>query len=255
MLHILTYFLAITILVGKVVGNVEGCNTTVEGLTWTFNLDVDVQFPGIETAHKCNHKCEKDHECQGYTWTYGDVINNCYLFKELGQVHSCDNCISGVVPEKIDGTCVGGVDDILDTKNADSATDCSHLCSNTSGCTAYTYWDEYTPFPHVCFLYGSCESQMTCEGCESGKINCIFPPLPKHCTEYTILDESDRSTSYPGNCFNEDIMMYDGCQCDGEDGVLGETSAKWNGSGYYRFMSPAGTMMPEVCIYIHIVLQ
>ena len=75
-----------------------------------------------------------------------------------------------------------------------------------------------------------------------GRMNCVSltSHLPNQCTEYMVLDEADRSVSAGGCGYNG----ADQCCCDGEE-EGGTPSTGWQGPGYYRMLSPAGTMLPE----------
>ena len=98
----------------------------------------------------------------------------------------------------------------------------------------YTWFNSSTPFANSCFLYASCNEEIPCYGCVTGRTNCISSP---QCFEYQILDEESRATSnYNCDCSNS-------CFCD-QDGA-NFISVRWKGDGYYRFVEPSGTMMPE----------
>ena len=140
-------------------------------------------------------------------------------------------CSSGVLPQSVDGACVGEYNDILDVGPADNVEECMKFCLETDSCEAYTWWDNTSSFINTCFLYRGCKTQGECEGCTSGRINCIFTG-PNQCVEYMVLDDPDRSVSYGKNQY-----------CDNFDGYY--PSYDWQGPGYYRIMSTAGNSLPE----------
>ena len=71
-----------------------------------------------------------------------------------------------------------------------------------------------------------------------GGTNCTSSlQLPVHCSDYMILDEEDRSTD------NFNIVCADICYCDIESKAT--KSPAWQGDGFYRFLEPAGSMLPE----------
>ena len=74
-----------------------------------------------------------------------------------------------------------------------------------------------------------------------GRINCVITP-PDQCVEYMVLDKADRSVN------NEDCGHNgaddDECYCD-EYGSSYTVSSDWQGPGYYRIMSSAGSRLPE----------
>ena len=79
--------------------------------------------------------------------------------------------------------------------------------------------------------------------------NCILinlvDDLPEQCSEYTILDEPERSVNNKNSrCRDKKgnwICYYDDF---GEEGYA-DASPQWKGAGYYRLMQPAGTLLPE----------
>jgi len=217
-------------------GSPKECMTTVEGFTWDYDEDIDELIIGVDTVDLCSKTCADDTECQGYTWTNA-IVETCYKFNhELRGYHECEVCSSGVPSQSVEGACVG--EDILDVGTADSVEDCTQFCLKTDGCEAYTWWDNTSLFINTCFLYGGCKTRGDCEGCVSGRINCIFTG-PDHCVEYMVLDQADRSVN------NEDCVPGgDECYCDKID-CAGDTSSDWQGPGYYRIMSSAGNRLPE----------
>ena len=214
-------------------GSPKECMTTVEGFTWDYDENIDELIIGVDTVDLCYKTCADDNECQGYTWTNSGVVQLCYKFKhQLLGYHDCVACSSGVLPHSLDGACVGEYNDILDVGPADNIEECMKFCFETDGCQAYTWWDNTSSFLNTCFLYGGCEAQGECEGCVSGRINCIFTG-PNQCVEYMVLDDAKRSVNY----IDEDDY------CD--DMNTSSTSYDWHGPGYYRIMSTAGTRLPE----------
>ena len=143
------------------------------------------------------------------------------MFKNLDGIHACDGCSSGTVPETLAGACAGSVDDIIDQDTTENVEDCAQFCHDTPGCNAYTWYDESTPFATSCFLYGSCDEQLPCSGCITGRINCIAYP---QCFQYRILDEETRSNTF-------EIAGYYG-YCDKEGYV--DASGKWKGENKWE---------------------
>ena len=209
----------------------HSCATSVVGATWKFTWGVDEEIPGVETLELCSELCKSDSSCHGYTWLTNGVVSYCYKFKNLDGMHACGGCSSGTFPENLTGACAGSVDDVLDSGTTDTFEDCEQFCHNTLGCNVYTWYDGSTPFSRSCFLYESCEEEIPCTGCSTGRINCISSP---QCFEYHIMDEESRST-----------LVYD------EESIMNDRvgskymSPRWKGDGYYRFVEPSGTMMPE----------
>ena len=210
----------------------HGCATSVVGATWKFTWGVDEEIPGIETAKLCSELCGNDAACHGYTWKSNDIIGYCYKFRKVEGIHSCEGCSSGTFPENLTGACAGNIEDVLDSGIADTFEDCEQFCHDTLGCNVYTWYNQSTPFSQSCFLYESCEEEIPCTGCSTGRINCISSP---QCFEYHILNEESRSIiNSDENCGS--------CYCDHGGN---RKSPEWRGDGFYRFIEPSGTMMPE----------
>jgi len=221
----------IALLLGTfLVGGAFGCRTTVIGATWEFEWGSDEEIPGIQTVDKCIDLCKEDVLCHGYTWKSNGIVGYCYKFKNLNGIHACEDCYSGTMPESLVGACAGSVDDILAQDTAENVEECSQFCYDTEGCNAFTWYDETTPFSKSCFLYAVCDTKDSCSGCSTGRINCI-PSLPQQCLDYLILSEDSRSNTFPNPGFN----LCDCCP----------PNQMWQGPGYYRFLEPAGTRMPE----------
>ena len=224
-------------------GSPKECMTTVEGFTWDYEEDIDELIIGVDTVDLCYNACADDTECRGYTWTNA-VVQTCYKFNhELRGYHECKVCSSGVPSQSVEGACVG--EDILDVGTTDSIEECRQFCLKTDGCKAYTWWDNTSLFINTCFLYGGCKTRRDCEGCVSGRINCIFTG-PNQCVEYMVLDDPDRSVN------NEDcdcVCVVGICSCDecyvDRSANINDRSSDWQGSGYYRIMSSAGNRLPE----------
>jgi hypothetical protein len=212
----------------------HGCATSVTGATWKFTWGVDVEIQGVETVELCSELCREDASCHGYTWLTNGVVSYCYKFKSLDGMHVCEGCSSGTFPENLTGACAGSVEDVLDSGATETFEDCEQFCHDTLGCNVYTWYDQSTPFSRSCFLYESCTEEIPCTGCSTGRINCISSP---QCFEYHILNEESRSTiKYEP----ESHTRF----CDSYGNV--DMSGMWKGKGFYRFMEPSGTMMPEV---------
>ena len=217
-------------------GSSKECMTTVEGYTWEYDADIDEIIIEVETVDLCYNACADDTECQGYTWSNSGVVQTCYKFKhQLHGYHECVACTSGVLSQPVDGACAAEYDDILHVGPANSAEECRQLCAEKDGCQAYTWWDNST-FINTCFLYVECMNAVPCNSCFSGRINCINP---NQCAEYMVLDYADRSVTY-GGC---GVSSGYECYCDNND--LNVTISDWQGPGYYRILSSAGTRLPE----------
>ena len=208
------------------------CRCSVTGYTWDFKENIDEVVIGVESVELCFKICQDVTECLGITWTHS-VVPTCYLFKnQLQGYHECVECKSWTVQQTLDGACVSEL--ILDYKRAYSFEECRLFCMDYGVCDGYTWWDNTTSFVNTCFLYGfdDCSELQPCDGCYSGRINCIFNK-PDHCVEYMVLDDAKRSVNY----IDEDDY------CD--DMNTSSTSYDWHGPGYYRIMSTAGTRLPE----------
>ena len=210
----------------------HGCATNVTGATWKLTIGVD-HSKVVETVELCSDLCNEDASCHGYTWKSNGIVGFCYMFKNLYEIHACEGCLSGTFPENLTGACAGSVEDVLDSGATDTFEDCEQFCHDTLGCNVYTWYDASTPFSRSCFLYESCTEEIPCTGCSTGRINCI--PSPQ-CFEYHILDEESRSAI---NYDPDHHTLY-----GDKDGEV-QRSPRWKGDGYYRFMEPSGTMMPE----------
>ena len=228
------FYLGLALLLGTLlVRGASGCTTTVTGATWEFEWESDEEIPGIQTVEKCSNLCKEDVLCRGYTWKFNDIVGYCYKFKNLNGIHACDGCSSGTMPESLVGACAGSVDDILAQDTAENVEECSQFCYDTEGCNAFTWYDETTPFSKACFLYADCDTQVPCSGCNTGKISCISAP---QCYEHYILSEDSRRNTFSNP---------DGFEALGDKEGQSYTSPMWRGPGFYRFVEPAGTQMPE----------
>ena len=212
----------------------HGCATNVTGATWEFTWGVDEEIPGIKTVELCSELCKEDASCHGYTWKSNDIVGYCYKFKNLDGLHACEGCSSGTVPENLTGACAESSDDVVDTATTETVEECFKFCHETLGCNVYTWYNSSTPLANSCFLYASCNEEIPCYGCVTGRINCISSP---QCFQYHILDEESRgSRTCDEECVNSGYCDLDGYRF---------TSVRWKGDGYYRFVEPSGTMMPD----------
>jgi len=232
--------LGFLILAVRDVSGVE-CVTSVSGYTWEFKAGTDEEFTGVQTVDACLKKCNENRLCQGYTWVSTGVVSYCYTFQNLVGYHTCAGCSSGTVSSCNPVACSGNVDDILDQVTAQSNQECAKLCYDTPPfiCTAFTYYRSSS----LCFLYSYCNDQVPCNDCNTCSKNCIKqdkPDLPYQCSEYMVMDESDRSVRNGGCGYNGGEQCY----CDSEDSRY-ITSPRWQGAGFYRLMSSAGTKLTE----------
>lgn len=239
--------------------NVHGmdCTKKVSGFTWDFDIKIDDIVPGVQTEDDCSKLCYNDDECQGYTWLDSEVISLCKIFKHLDGLHACKDCYSGVFDRCMSKACFGVNNDVIADHFAENKVQCSKFCIEEPRCAAFTFYESSSQ----CLIYSQCHVQAPCDDCFTCKYNCIEDlsttmepittttkpttspkptttttsvPLPQQCSNYMILDESDRSSSY-GGCGNDG----NACYCD--SAVSGSHSPKWQGSGYYRLMGGAGT--------------
>ena len=221
--------------------NGSECETSVSDATWQFKDGVDEEFGGVADPEACLQICKESLDCKGYTWTSTGVKSYCYIFKKLDNLHSCEGCFSGTVPSCSSDACIGNVGDILAQYVADSDHECEGFCEMTEGCSAFTYYKGSL----ICFLYSQCTAQVACSECASCTPNCISD-LPYQCTNYLVLNEADRSVSN-GGC-----GRYDGKGCYHDYRTANNRSPGWQGQNYYRFMSPAGSMLLETKpLYYH----
>ncbi len=122
-------------------------------------------------------------------------------------------------------------EDIIDAGPTESSDECAGLCYASDGCSGFTWYDNTTALPNRCFLFTICEDTLPCQHCTSGRISCVASP---QCYNYKVLDEESRNVKSKG----------DGEFCDKVDNDRNCSPGKWEGAGYYRFMQPAGIMIP-----------
>ena len=246
------------------------CNCPESKITWSLNGELEL-IQDISSSENCFQQCflKQDQGCLGYTW-YGvqDRLENvCILFSSLDDPYDCENCASNKFEDGFacfcieEGECSVSNDNYLGDSFASSNQDCYHQCSSHPGCNFYTYYDSSNEQVHdQCVLLSSCSSKTSCgSGCHIGDINCnITIPTSTTSTtsttptttvtsttttapncddvEYFTLGEQNRNKEspalYPYHSDNEED-----CHQNGED--------DWRGTGWYRMVEPAGTMIPE----------
>ena len=241
------------------------CETEVEEATWAFVPGRDSSHFGILTVEECFSICSSHSECLGYTWRFDDVVGWCFEYALLEDLHACAGCFSGTVPSPVEGACAPSPENVIGVISTDSSNACSSACADTDGCLGYTWYDSSSAFPNFCFQYSDCSQVTPCEGCSSGILNCfasessttISPttissavpttlttsqtttttttasaPPPPECTNYRVMDESDR---------NEKFGIGE-LVCDQD--IHNHRSPNWEGDGYYRMREPAGVRIP-----------
>ena len=222
------------------------CQTTADGYTWSFQADRDDMLLDVASAESCLSSCFHNSECLGYTWFADQVVNICYLFHVLEDLHDCRECHSKTVPEQLDGEYFNlDPDFLIGVVGEDSAEDCFQSCVDTEDCVGYTWYGLDSLFPNYCFKYSDDTSTATCQGCSSGVMSCIdslpsstqspttsLSPGPAQCTDYHILDDPTRN-------INHGFEQY----CDHESY---HTSPDWHESNYYRLEAPAGVQIPTI---------
>ncbi len=150
------------------------CQTTAEGYTWSFQADRDDMLLDIPSAEACLSSCFHNSECLGYTWFVDQVVNICYLFHVLEDLHDCRECHSKTVPKRIDGEYFNlDPDFLIGVVGENSAEDCFQSCVDTDGCVGYTWYGLDSLFPMYCFKYSDHTSTAPCQGCSSGVMSCI----------------------------------------------------------------------------------
>ena len=170
MLTLLTY---LNVGAAVLTGVLAECQTSVQGGTWNYVPGRDSSHFPISTVEDCHELCSSHPECQGYTWRFDDVIGWCFEYKELEDLHACAGCYSGTVSVKVDGACASTPENLIGAVSAESVEKCYESCTKTSGCVGYTWYDQTSSFPYFCFQFSDCSTVTPCQGCSSGKPNCI----------------------------------------------------------------------------------
>ena len=129
-----------------------------------------------------------------------------------------------------EGACVvASPENILDEISTESSDECYLSCVGTEGCSGFTWFDKSSIFPNFCFMYNECPSVNPNPGTVSGSSNCINPG---QCFDYMVLNSGRR---------NEHETHDDTVHCDSL--THEKTFPDWQGTGYYRFVAPAGVML------------
>ena len=210
------------------------CQTTAEGYTWNFQGGRDEVLYDVTSAESCMSVCFDNLDCAGYTWISNQVVDTCYLFHALDDMHQCYKCNSGALPKQTNDASFDGAPEMA-VVATDTAMDCFKACAETEGCLGYTWYDPESQDPNSCYLYSDWSSTGSCEqSCTSGIMNCIeqLPLLiPDQCTNYEVMDDPTRNMNYG------DYSDY----CDAD---WTSTSPDWKGKAYYRIQEPAGVRIP-----------
>ena len=216
------------------------CHTTTEGYTWNFQGGRDEVLYDVASPEDCLTLCFGSLDCAGYTWTSDQVVDTCYLFQHLEDIHECHGCNSGAAPNQSKGDFFNGGPEMA-VVSAETAMDCFQACADTEGCVGYTWFDQASQLPNPCYMYSDCSSTGSCDRCTSGILNCIVHlpiPVPDQCTNYQVLDDPTRNR-------NHEEEYY--CDFEGFS-----TSPDWKGAAYYRVQEPAGVRIPTGGVsYMH----
>jgi len=211
-------------------------NMTISGYTWVYNVNRgDISYPGIATADECAEMCMAENWCRAFTWEKSDSTGTfCFLFKEADNLHACSDCSeckSGKFKPFV-GVCFDG--NLISMNNTFSELECLNLCYTTQGCLFYNF--AVSSIKNLCFLFSTCGGGKTpCEPWQSGELSFFTPDTtPTECKEYSLLREQSRNK-----------MFGTGTNADRQPIRSVTKSANWEGDGWYRMMSPAGTVMPE----------
>ena len=241
-------------LVAVVLAEVQAeCQTSLQEATWNFVPGRDSSHFAISSVESCQELCSSHPDCLGYTWRFDDIAGWCFEFEKLEDLHACAGCYSGTVPVNVNGACASSPDNLISAVSSKSVDECYQACLVTNGCEAYSWYDQTSSFPLLCFQFTDCSSVIPCEGCSSGQVNCIEESLttaqpstlplhtttvmqiPFQCSDYKVLNEASRNEN------NDEFQYY----CDKEnDSGNPRPSPNWRGSGYYRLEEPAGVRIP-----------
>ena len=124
-----------------------------------------------------------------------------------------------------EGACVVSPENILDEISTESSDECYLSCVGTEGCFGFTWFDKSSIFPNFCFMYNECSSANPTPGTVSGSPNCIH-----QCFNYMELNSEKRNEHVNNGMF---------CDSINKENHLPD----WQGTGYYRFVEPAGVML------------
>merc|ERR1711997_9959 len=136
----------------------------------------------METAEECQDSC-KD-ECAGFTWINHEsslLPKICALFNETDTEIDCKNCVSGPkeCPCYFSGECEMTDANFVDVQHSvDDIAGCHSLCKifDNENCNHFTYYNDKSDFPHLCFLFNDCATNNTncADGCVHGPRECNF---------------------------------------------------------------------------------
>jgi len=215
---------------------VDGCTTSVTGLTFDFNVETDTLMPGLPTATECEAECIKSETCQAYTFEPIEPVPLCFLFNNMSSMVACEHtsCNTGSVTRIIaDMYCPVDHDDLIDDVTTTDSAECLQQCKNIDECKQFVFLNEGHMLPNSCLLYSSeCQNLSECSNCESGQLMCLENPLPSQCSKYAVLDDKSRN-----------VNNGQGDYSDNSDHR--HTSPDWQGQQWYRMMAPAGKFIPE----------
>ena len=170
-------------------------------------------------------------------------------------------------------------EDIIDQVTTADAEQCLALCQSQQQCSHFLWFDDQAPLPDYCYLYQSdCGELTACFHCQSGALQCLYPPTSTTTVEPPTTTEEPTTTAeatttvepptttiittptttetvLPAEC-SEYLIMDDASRnnnhgdegyCDDNDGH--PTSPDWQGGRkWYRMLPPAGVVMPETSL-------
>ena len=144
------------------------------------------------TWEECSLLCEDEVACMTFNF-FGpqsnfNPHNACLLFSECESKVPSQDCLLGTREKgctcssttycncTIEYTGMVDADNYVDFAQLHSEEACKNLCSNTTDCTVFTYYDSLDPYePEVCLLLSSSgfeKSATKCEHCKTGPGTC-----------------------------------------------------------------------------------
>jgi len=145
------------------------------------------------TWEECSLLCEDEVACMTFNF-FGpqsnfNPHNACLLFSECESKVPSQDCLLGTretgckctsfqhCPCSIEYTGMVDADNFVDiASEVQSEEACKNLCSSTTDCTVFTYYDSLDPYqPEVCLLLSSSgleKSATKCEHCKTGPATC-----------------------------------------------------------------------------------
>ena len=143
-----------------------------------------------------------------------------------GNLTSCFDCVTASVTRIQNGiVCTDLNENFLVEIQMQDSSQCSMICDATLSCQYFTFSEM------SCRLYSrKCVDTTSCSACDSAELLCL---TPQQCRQHVVLSDSTRNIEHGRD--NDYCRDYAGSdECD------------WEGSGWYRFLEPAGLYIPEV---------